>query len=495
MPTRVMYNGSRLIPAPLVRVDKQYSKTADGENIGTVFSLSIVGKVLAFKGSPDSSGNWWTSGGYPPDETIPHDERLGVLIRKQEALRELFSEEGHMLEFQSADGTAPMKCNPRIISIEFTQDIWYNYFDYTINLEADVVYVNGQALGEDGYSEYITEGSETWAFDTDEDRPQGPDTPRTYRVTHNVSAKGKRFYDDTGTLVKPAWKWAQDWVLPRLGFDETIALSPEVNNLDEATPEYGAWNHIRNEQIDEKGGNYSVTETWVLASTNAIEEFTVSSRNSIDTGLTTVNIEGQVTGLEERNANFEVTNSKYTNAQNKFAVVQAATHTRAQSYSGVTLNVDSVSNTVGRNPVNGVITYSYEYNNRPSNLITGTLSESISVQDNWGVDSFAPIFVLGRNAGPVIQNLGTHRERSRQLNIELVMPIATGSITDRLYTNKPSINPVTQAEIQAIVTAMYPGTFGAVNVNVSDQSSNWDGQRFALNISWVFELSNPDTLI
>ena len=200
--SRVLYGTSRLIPAPFVSVSKQYSKAGDGRIIGSIFSLTITGKMLAFKGSPDSSGTFWTSGGYPSDETVGTDSRLKAIIRKQEALRNLFSEEGLSLEFQSADGSAPMKCNPRMNSIEFSPDVWYQTCDYTINLEADVVYVNGLALGEDAFSQYIDDASESWSFDTDEDKPETIGVPRTYRVTHSVGAKGKRFYDETGTLVK-----------------------------------------------------------------------------------------------------------------------------------------------------------------------------------------------------------------------------------------------------------------------------------------------------
>lgn len=490
--TRVMYDSKRLIPAPLVAVNKQYSKTGDGTIIGSVFGLTITGKLVAHMGSPNSSGLFFTSGGYPSDEVVGTNSRLKSIIRKQEALRDLFSDEGRMLEFQSADGTAPMKCNPRVIGIEFSPDIWYNYCDYTINLEADVVYVNGLSLGEDSYSQYIEEASESWSFDTDEERPESLSIPRTYRVTHSVSAKGKRFYNDAGTLVKPAWKWAQEWVQPKIGFDNTIALSSGVNNLPSY---YGTYNNVRSEQIDEIGGTYSINETFVLCSGTAIEEFTVTNRSSIDAGINTVTIEGNVTGLEQRDSNHAVTNTKYANASTKFSEIQGLLASRAQTYSGITLNATAISTVIGKNPLTGTITYTYEYNDRPSNIITGARSEVISVQDNWGVDTFAPIFVLGRTAGPVIQNLGTHRERTRNVNIEIVMATATGTLSNRLYTNKPSINATTAAEIQTIINTLSPANFGATNVNVNEQNQSWDGSRYSLNVGWTFELSNPDAII
>ena len=44
---------------------------------------------------------------------------LKAILRKQEAIRILFSEDGHNFEIQPWDGGPSSKCNPRIQSIEF----------------------------------------------------------------------------------------------------------------------------------------------------------------------------------------------------------------------------------------------------------------------------------------------------------------------------------------------------------------------------------------
>src|SRR5690606_22804115 len=98
---------------------KEFRKSADGTNIGSVFLITVTGRVVAYKGSPQSDGTFWTNTGYPADESIDADARLGALLRKKEAIRQLFADEGKSFEVQSADGTSPMKCNPRVISLEF----------------------------------------------------------------------------------------------------------------------------------------------------------------------------------------------------------------------------------------------------------------------------------------------------------------------------------------------------------------------------------------
>ncbi len=220
----VSYNGSRIQPAPFVNFTKTYQATGDGEKVGTNFAISLQGTIVSFKGSPTSSGTFRTTGGLEPDEVISNDASLGALIRKEEAIRDLFSVDGKSLEVQSADGSQPMKCNPRILGVNFAVGNWYNRVEYSIDMEADIVYVEGTSLGEDSFDQHLASASESWSVETDE-RAEDAETSRTYRLTHSINAVGKRFYDETGTLQKDAWKWAQDWVLPKLGFDSTIALA------------------------------------------------------------------------------------------------------------------------------------------------------------------------------------------------------------------------------------------------------------------------------
>src|SRR5690606_21036907 len=127
------------------------------------------------------------------------DSRFKAIIRKQEAIRQLFAEEGLVLEFQSFDGSQPMKCNPRILGITFQDGQWYDTCDYTVNCECDVLSVNGLLVGEDDFDQYIAAASESWNLETLEEA-ESDLLPRTYRLTHSVSAKGKRFYKSDGSL-------------------------------------------------------------------------------------------------------------------------------------------------------------------------------------------------------------------------------------------------------------------------------------------------------
>lgn len=493
------YNSSRLIPAPIVSISKNFEKTGDGEIKGARFTLTITGTLMSFKGSPDSDGVFYTGSRYDPDgrteptslESVSEDSRVAAIFRKQEAIRELFSEEGHSLEFQAFDGSPPIKCNPRINSIEFQDGIWYDVCRYTINCEADVIYINGTSIGEDAFTQYISEATESWNIETSEDRPEGLGLPRTYVLSHTVTAKGKRFYDNTGTLESPAWEQARKYVIPRLGLDNSILSSSGVRDLPSY---YGGYNHVRKEDIDKNDGTYGVTETWILSSGTALEDFTISTTKDAKDGLTKVSIDGNITGLEERNANLGVVTTKFANAQTKFNAVSGVLLTRAQTYSGETLNVYPANMVVGKNPVTGTISYKFEYDNRPTNYIPGAKSEVITIINNWNVDTFAQIFVLGRAAGPVLQNLGTKEAKTTELSLEIVFdPAVLAASTVAGYksiltTQNPRFTSA-GTEIQKIVDAANPVNNGFTQSFVSTQNETWEptSGRYSYRIQYTYE--------
>lgn len=491
----VSYNSKRLIPAPLVDISKEIDRANDGTFIGKKYTLTLTNEIVAFRGSPSSSGTFHTLSTSPPDENISSDSRLASILRKQEAIRDLFSTDGLSFEIQSLDGSQPLKCNPRVRSINFAQGTWYNTCPYTIILEADELY----PMQEDDLpypSAYLQDITETWTIDTDE-TPENLSTPRHFKLTHTVGAVGKRFFDDTGSLVKESWQQARDYVHTKLGFDHAISLSSGVNNLPSY---YSGYNHIRSENIDKAGGSYSVTEAWVITSGNYIEDFDIAVQENITNGLTNVTIKGNIQGLEERASNMGLSVHKYTNANIQFVKSSGLAFSRAQSYSGKTLNIEPLVTSFSVNPVAGNINYSFEYDNRPSRLITGTKSEIISITNSFEVDAIATIPVLGRTRGPVLQELSTRNVCERALNIELYFPasyIPSGtSIAARIKDYNPRLHSPQSTEITSIIDAANPSGTALNNIGslasksyVVTRGETWNPSTFqySLNMGWVFE--------
>jgi hypothetical protein len=426
----IKYNGSKLIPAPFVGIQKTYQKTADGSKVGSLFTLDIQGKLLNCKGSPTSSGTFWTVAGYPPDESLTTSQSLASYLQKEEAIRELFASEGKLLEIEPWDNSPAVSGYMRVNEINFPAANWVDTVEYTISLETDQLFgfpgAEDAALGEEyfdasGNRLFLQEVAEDWGLEFN-DQPADAASAHSFRLTHNVSAVGKSAYDATGLISEP-WVQAQRWVAPRLGLDNTFLHS--TSGLDLAS-DYSGYNHVRSENTDEQGGSYAVSETWVISSGNAFEDFTITSQGSSESSLTQVSVEGLVTGLDTRNTNFQITQTKWDAALAKFNAINPTTiYTRASSYSGVTaLNSTALSSSVGRNPVAGTISYSLQYDDRPSTCINGALSETIQISDVNSHDVFVALPVIGRPAGPVLQDIGSQTETTRTVSVDVIIPLS-----------------------------------------------------------------------
>lgn len=483
----VMYNGKKIIPAPLVNISKQYDRTDSGKKIGVRFVLTLTGTIVANMGSPAStpgvapnwSDNFWIAADYPPCEEIDTDGRLAAILRKQEALRCLFSEDGHVFEIEPLDGSAPLTCNPTVTDIQFNDGIWIERCDYTITLEAPIIYGNAMCTsdGEDDFDDYIVSSNEEWTIEFN-DVPQDATIHHTFRVSHNLAATGKLIYDTDGTIGSQPWEHAKSWVESRLGYDPTHITGGTIGISG-----FSAYNHIRSETIGEESGTYSVSENWILTSGSAaLEDYTITTRTSTENAITTVGIEGQIIGLEVIAYPYSVTSSKYTNALAKWETVDDLLLTRAQTYSGLSnLHVLPVTTQVGKNPVTGVINYSYEYNNRPSNCIDGAAVEVITITDVGAGDVFAIIPVIGRAAGPVLQDICTVTETRRSLNIEVVME--RGSYMDSCdFATWVGGKP----DVSAIVTAVTPS---ATQVFELPATEVWvpNTGKYTYSKEWVYQ--------
>ena len=485
----VIYGGNKIIPAPLVSISKSYHKGDNGEIIGKLFNLTLTGTIVAWMGSPKVDGTFWTTTGYPPDEVVADADRLGAIQRKQEALRSLFKTEGLSFEIQSSAGCLPVKCNPRLGGITFAEGVWYDKCDYTITLETDELY-GGPFAQEDTYLQYISDANEEWSIDTNEGSEQDYGIFQTYALTHTISAVGKRFYNDVGVLVKQPWEQAKTFVLSKLGFDSLMTTSSGVLEVPVG---YVGWNHVRSENINKQGGSYAVTENWLLSSSPSTEDFSVSTSDGLDSIYKQVSIEGTVTGYDQKDTDMSIVVTKYDNAATKFSTLQTTdlvtgavigtVLNRAQTLSGITLNIVPITATIGRNPAQGTITYNYEYNTRPSNLISGAKSEMITVSDSLNGQAFAAVFVLGRAKGPVLQNLGTKAVSTRSLSVEAIFP---PTIFYPSTINTTGLTVDYRAKLNALITAIRP-TDTPCYQGPEESSYNITDSRYTFNTMWTFD--------
>lgn len=386
----VIYNDIAVIPAPLVSFTDESILAGNQQRLGTTYKITITGKLVSFKGSPASQpfgggspsaswGGWnsqfWINTGYPPDETLPGNSnqfhQLYMIESKQEALRNLFSFEGAWLEFQSADASAPIKCQPKNIVISFAEGIWFQTCDYTITAETDILYLNGQIFNPNAVPDLIQNASESWEISPSE-------TVKTFQVSHNVSAVGKRIFSSTDGETQPAWQTARDFVNQRLvlgwtgqstfssvsgqGIFNQSSLGSGVLNFGS----YNPYNFSRTESVDELAGSYSCTESWLASPTASGNHiYTINTRRIVDDPYTTVvsNINGTIKGFYDGLFNYD---QRLASAEYVLASLAGPTGLLSlitSTYSGVTYNVQPRAGSLDYNYNDGTVSYQYEFSN------------------------------------------------------------------------------------------------------------------------------------
>jgi len=438
----VIYNNSKLIPAPLIRIEKNYVRSGDRQKIGSGFTLTLVGKIFPCRGSPQIGGIFYQGAGYPPDELST--DNFHDVLTKYEAIRTLFAEDGKPLEIQTDSGGTPIKCYPTVQSISVPEEQWVQYMDYTIVLECpDIFGLPGREdfykneenfVDDDGNPLYLSEASENWLLEFNE-QAASIDNPHAFRLQHALNAVGKQAYDGDGK-ISTGWDQARRWVVPRMGVDSTKLYATSGLNL----PEYfSAYNHVRSENTDEYTGQYGITESWLISSGSFFEDFTISKRTSIENGLTNVGIDGTITGLETNVAN-AVSATKFSAAETAWSTIKTRLYDRVNAHAdGAIINIAPLTTQVGKNPVAGTIGYTYEYDSRPSNFVAGALSEIVTIENSYPTDVFATIGIIGRAKGPILQDMNTITEKRQRINIEVQMPPFSGVFS---YSNSNVVNDV-----------------------------------------------------
>jgi len=480
--TQVLYDGKRIIPAVSLNYSRNFEQSPDGRIIGQVYNVNFSSVIFADKGSPSSSGTFWTTNDYPADENIADSERLSSILKKQEALRQIFNKDniGKKFEVIPEDLGTTLHFFPASVEIVFQEGPWFNTCEYSISMVTDRIYPNV-----DGSLNYNLESAvESWSIEPNE-QPLGTTsfvpgpiaslaatTPFTYRVTHSLSATGKASYN-SGILNHPFME-AKNWIASRTGISNTIFSG--FNNLSTL----GAYNHILTENIDETAASYSVNESWVFSSGNIIEDYSVSSQSALD-GITSVEVAGNIQGLESRVLN-NVSGHKWDAASGYFSSISNSFLSRAQLYTGTTLNPLPLSTNVGRNPLQGNISYSYNYDNRRTSYISGALSERISVSYQKEGYSVAIVPVIGRSSpyrGPVLQDLGTGPEKQKSLTIDFLLGPPSGDITFDFP----------EYLVSGLVYQLDPINNGANKSFRQQPQENWEPLTgsASYNVTWIYE--------
>lgn len=439
------YGGYSFSPVPMITIGKTYQKSNASIAVGTAFNVSLKGNLVQITGAGS----------------------INATFDKIRELRNAFNKDGKYFKIECG-GNILFEGYPRIIGeINFAEspDNWVFTCPYTLSLEFDHEPVN---IGIPGSGEnipglmppYISTYTDDWSFEFDDSTSKyslnttaGNDNNAVImRASHEMNAVGKSHWKGpglTGTLEKNAWEWAKDFINTRINLSPISAMTSGILNV--ATTGWNRYNHMRVQRLSESEGTFGITENFVLSnkSNGVIEDFTVEIRTSQQDPFSNVSINGNIQGLEERvygsgAGEFNIAKTKFENATGYFETIRdnLMIYPRLQALiaaEGLNLNSQPNVRVIGKSPARGLVTYSYEYDTRPSNCITGSRTESIQISDENPSDVFARIAIMGRAQGPILQSFNTVTEFRRTVNFDVSMQPPTGcSISTLISGNNPN---------------------------------------------------------
>ena len=496
--TTMFYGSYQFKPVPFVILRKELLKSNDlSPNIGATFRLTLKGTLTPFPGD--------TIGG------------LNEIVGLQQELREALNQDGRHFVINCGQTELLATC-PRILSVEFDEsgNNWVMTCPYTIEIEFDQ-----DNLGEDpACPPFIESFDESWQVEMEQENRHfdidlsavshqvsgnyyGDDQNAVFvvRVTHTVSVTGKRSFncvgavDNTPGQMTTATENALAWInggyfLPAKSTDSyhpqyAHALSGVLNMSD---TDFTATDHFRSTSINKHDGTVSLTENWVVVGDTginryAIEDYEVTVKNGVDP-LNGVTINGSIKGYVNQlygnpsgTSGYSVETTAWENATSYWNVIKARIFPRAQlafqNDVGPWLNPFPVVKSIGSNPSKGVITYSAEYDSRPCLMISGALQEEISITNGYPTDVYAEIQVLGRMSGPILQAMSTVTASTREMNIDVTVPLPTG------------------CNNLAALDAYYPGS--QVNALLCDYQTSLEGSFDQVFLTESTETWSPRT--
>jgi len=545
----LQFNGSQGIyqPVPLVNFSMTPLQNKLGK-FGANYSLTISGAIVYNHSNKGRSTKvLGVSGG-----SAVKDDGLHHILHIQNSILKMldqYKNEGEGLTVSITDANSNKdvlvfkRC--KVESVNFEEGTFVNICRYSITLSSDALFTGGAGTNLHSQSmmdlhEYgvnyandtsllymLEDFTESWDISPDDQygtsSPNGLiQMPRSYTISRTVTAIGKapRVRTPVNTTT-PAWLNASNFLSKYIYTDDSqgdaenglsAVLQSSLTGHHSGHGDYRAYNHSRTEQIDKSAGSVTATDNWVLANVDdtALETFEGSVSTDLSTPFVKVSVNGTLKGLGtwHADANYvdglgNVNNSPVARAQAKYNIlsnggnfgISSPIYKRANALASANLNSQPLSVTIGRNEISGEITYSMEFDNRPTNYFSHVLSENVQISDTYPGDQFAVIPVIGRAIGPILQFTFGRTEYKRSLSIDLQL-----DYTDIDYRKKrtayimsrPSCFPALKAELNSLITSCSPASEpGIRKYFVSPPQETWspkDG-KYSIQLEWTYEMN------
>jgi len=364
-----------------------------------LFNISVSAKIVA-------------------SQTLSTENKKAFILARQTAIMTQFKDYSNAsakyFEVQPRDGTAPFKFLPRVKSINFKEDVWVDFCDYTIEMEADEIYI-GKA---DGSSLKVPSGildpsdvDESWSTEYNQE------DLRLTKVNHKISAKSK------SVGAKSGWEISKTEVLKKID-----ALIPTDIQTASRTTYATPCNKLISYNVNPNSGEFSAEINLVYHNSTifnseldqdayAYHEQTVTDKSTTESLRESLSIEGTITGL-----NATSNGNRFTAADVLWGTVKAALDLKY-----LTLTILSFSET--KDLEKGIITYNYEIENMTRPTGTAFKSESISVTlfnpKAKSLKNYVIHNTIYGTSGPIFQDIKTKKVRAMSVTIERIGTEAT----------------------------------------------------------------------
>ena len=278
--------------------------------------------------------------------------------------------------------------------------------------------------------------------------------------------------------------------------------------------DYEEWNVTNTESIDVAGGSYSSTRTYYYSPAPFTMEINGVYEKS-EEGIDNLKIDGTIAGLMTPSV-YEIYHDKFDNAKigmnqvvgtgnsptqpfgkgtaiYKFAEKLFTDNAYTVFYNGIySLDDRPISTSVTENKIAGTIQFSASYKPIPATLlalkkeIPNCISLTVNIQEDnpyhseisdplYQMKQVIPIMILGRAAGPVVQDMSTTKESYKTVSLE-----ATVDFPERTPDSKCAASGV-----KLVIDKYAPSRPNAYLTEISD-TFDWTNGKLSVNAKWIY---------
>jgi hypothetical protein len=528
------FKGKDGYPTPKVSFDLSKSRTSAGDFLTSERTVTLEG-ICYVKRKAELDDD-------PSPSTSQDDDTINGLFEAASNLKEQILINNYKSLIVQCNGAPPLVSDSVAIvdSIVFSenQNNWADTIDYTIIFKIPVS-GSGSQLINDSRGSFVESVTDNYVleslFDNQFwDRNENVPVP-TYKISRTIGAVGINIGSSNGSLY-----WAKKWVNDRDNYATLTGMFPPGT--------FTLYNQERSVDVSEINGSYQITDTFIAKSGNDAWLDTFKATVSLDKQYKiTIDMDGTIQGLEPATgiyaafvnyadppigpigvsgqndiknpvsgffgagygANDGVVDSyrattKYRNAVSGWKIIEPLLINRASGYleqarnmiplrfrnnfNSVSLNDFPISTSEQLFPYDGKITYNRKFDTRPKPLITGTLVETLSIEDTLPVIRYQETKVIGRRLGPVVYGFtNSFSVGSRTLNYVGTFPMATGLAKYSFPNNiLKDINAKISGYKPTPTLLGLPSASYNVYVKSENQDIDINTNTFSYNITWEY---------